>query len=89
MEHRDLFAGFNCTDLEAQMIPHTLTASVCQPSVSDHVSLTHTSLSSPEPAHLHNISLICSALHNAQSYVQWTSFYVFADVEKTSTEEPE
>ncbi|XP_059370992.1 interleukin-12 subunit alpha [Carassius carassius] len=35
MEHRDLFAGFNCTDLEAQMIPHTLTASVCQPSSSD------------------------------------------------------
>ncbi len=26
---------------------------------------------------------------NGQSYVQWTSFYVFADVEKTSTEEPE
>ncbi len=24
-----------------------------------------------------------------QSYVQWTSFYVFADVEKMSTEEPE
>ncbi|XP_016358780.1 interleukin-12 subunit alpha [Sinocyclocheilus anshuiensis] len=36
MEHRDLFAGFNCTDLEAQMIPHTLTASVCQPSGSAH-----------------------------------------------------
>ncbi|KAF4103738.1 hypothetical protein G5714_014725 [Onychostoma macrolepis] len=35
MEHRDLFSGFNCTDLEAQMIPHTLTASVCQPNASD------------------------------------------------------
>ncbi|XP_077053473.1 interleukin-12 subunit alpha [Siphateles boraxobius] len=37
MEHQDLFAGFNCTDLEAQMIPHTQTGSVCQPSVSDDV----------------------------------------------------
>uniref|UniRef100_A0A672NUW0 Interleukin 12a n=1 Tax=Sinocyclocheilus grahami TaxID=75366 RepID=A0A672NUW0_SINGR len=36
MEHRALFAGFNCTDLEAEMIPHTLTASVCQPSGSAH-----------------------------------------------------
>ncbi|XP_056123953.1 interleukin-12 subunit alpha [Rhinichthys klamathensis goyatoka] len=35
MEHQDLFAGFNCTDLEAQMIPHTQTGSVCQPSASD------------------------------------------------------
>jgi len=41
MEHQDLFAGFNCTDLEAQMIPHTQTASVCQPSASDDVR-THT-----------------------------------------------
>ncbi|CAM4558367.1 unnamed protein product [Leuciscus chuanchicus] len=37
MEHQDLFAGFNCTDLEAQMIPHTQTSSVCQPSASDDV----------------------------------------------------
>ncbi len=28
-------------------------------------------------------------LPTGQSYVQKTSFYVFADVEKTSTEEPE
>ncbi|RXN10876.1 interleukin-12 subunit alpha-like protein [Labeo rohita] len=38
MQDRDLFAGFNCTDLEAQMIPHTHTASVCQPSTSDEES---------------------------------------------------
>ncbi|TRY89064.1 hypothetical protein DNTS_009792 [Danionella cerebrum] len=26
------FAGFNCSDLEVQMIPHTQTSTVCQPS---------------------------------------------------------
>ncbi len=34
--------------------------------------------------------VIDTAKHpTGQSYVQWTSFYVFADVEKTYTEEPE
>ncbi|XP_067307978.1 interleukin-12 subunit alpha [Pseudorasbora parva] len=36
MKHQDLFAGFNCTDLEAQMIPHTQTASVCLPTAADN-----------------------------------------------------
>ncbi|KAK9962809.1 hypothetical protein ABG768_008161 [Culter alburnus] len=38
MKHQDLFAGFNCTDLEARMIPHTQTASVCQPIATDNTS---------------------------------------------------
>ncbi|XP_051965500.1 interleukin-12 subunit alpha [Xyrauchen texanus] len=29
--NQDLFAGFNCTEQTAQMIPHTETAAVCQP----------------------------------------------------------
>ncbi|KAK7157052.1 hypothetical protein R3I94_006953 [Phoxinus phoxinus] len=37
MEHQVLFAGFNCTDLEAQMIPHTQTGSACQPNAPDEV----------------------------------------------------
>ncbi|XP_051520879.1 interleukin-12 subunit alpha [Myxocyprinus asiaticus] len=28
---QDLFAGFNCTEQTAQMIPHTETAAICQP----------------------------------------------------------
>ncbi|XP_056329868.1 LOW QUALITY PROTEIN: interleukin-12 subunit alpha [Danio aesculapii] len=38
MMDQDLFAGFNCTDLEAQMIPHTHTSSVCQPAISANSS---------------------------------------------------
>ncbi|XP_042621733.1 interleukin-12 subunit alpha-like [Cyprinus carpio] len=57
MEHGDLFAGFNCTDLEAQMIPHTLTASVCQPSDSAHNAScsSHRSSSFSETECLRNI----------------------------------
>ncbi|XP_073673505.1 interleukin-12 subunit alpha [Garra rufa] len=56
MQHRDLFAGFNCTDLEAQMIPHTHTASVCQPSSSEENSCSsHRGSSFSETECLRNI----------------------------------
>uniref|UniRef100_A0A8C1IJY1 Interleukin 12a n=1 Tax=Cyprinus carpio TaxID=7962 RepID=A0A8C1IJY1_CYPCA len=63
--NRDLFAGFNCTDLEAQMIPHTLTASVCQPSASDDVSL-----STSHTSH-HNISALTECLTNIRADLRY------------------
>lgn len=57
MQDRDLFAGFNCTDLEAQMIPHTHTASVCQPSTSDEVSLTGTGVTG-----VISVTVVCDQL---------------------------
>ncbi|XDV31549.1 hypothetical protein PO909_002540 [Leuciscus waleckii] len=56
MEHQDLFAGFNCTDLEAQMIPHTQTSSVCQPSASDDSRVSDALLFSSQTECLRNIA---------------------------------
>ncbi|XP_043114787.1 interleukin-12 subunit alpha isoform X2 [Puntigrus tetrazona] len=55
MEHGDLFSSFNCTDLEAQMIPHTLTVSVCQPNASDDKASCSRSSSFSEAECLTNI----------------------------------
>ncbi|XP_051719746.1 interleukin-12 subunit alpha [Ctenopharyngodon idella] len=57
MKHQDLFAGFNCTDLEARMIPYTHTASVCQPIATDNTSCSNSRSSSfSETECLRNIS---------------------------------